>query len=151
MLRSRVRRFLLQSLLFSMLLLGACADRNLPLLLSDAWVRTPPPGAAVAAGFVGLRNTDRAALTIATVTADVAGRAEIHDMEMQDGVMRMRQLTGGLTLAPGEQVLLAPGGKHVMLFDLQRRLRNGDAVQLRFHLADGREVSATLPVQDTAP
>lgn len=142
----------LSLLLFVALTLGACAEPDDRVLhLSGAWVRTPPPGAAVAAGFVALRNPGDEALTIRAVQADLAARAEIHDMDMQDGVMRMRHLADGLTLAPGESLALAPGGKHLMLFDLQRPLQDGDTLHLKLLLADGRELEAAFPVQDGAP
>ena len=35
------------------------------------------------------------------MTADIAGRAEIHEMSMTDGMMKMRQLTQGLLISPG--------------------------------------------------
>ena len=63
----------------------------------------------------------------------------MHESSTTDGVARMRP-TGPLTIAPGQTVELAPGGKHLMLFDFDPDLR--DAV-LRAVLDDGR----SLPVE----
>ena len=50
--------------------------------------------------------------------AAIAQRVEIHSMEMDNGVMRMRAVDGGLAIAAGDSVTLAPGGLHIMLMGL---------------------------------
>ena len=50
--------------------------------------------------------------------AAIAQRVEIHSMEMDGGVMRMRAVDGGLAIAAGDSVTLAPGGLHIMLMGL---------------------------------
>ena len=145
-------RIPLPALLALALLLGACgkpADQSLQ--WSDAWVRVPPPGAQVAAGFVSLHNPSQASRQIVGVTSDVAGRAEIHDMRMDKGMMRMRHLSEGLSLAPGEDLRLAPGGKHLMLFELQRSLQTGETVRVILQLADGQQLAIDMPVREGAP
>ena len=41
-------------------------------------------------------------------------------MSMQNGVMRMRPVAGGLEIKPGQTVTLKPGGYHMMFMQLQR-------------------------------
>jgi copper(I)-binding protein len=45
------------------------------------------------------------------------------------GVMRMREIAGGLEIAPGATVELKPGGYHVMFMDLTRQLQQGESVK----------------------
>lgn len=75
----------------------------------------------------------------------VARALEIHESRVEDGVMRMRPVEG-VDLPPGETVAFQPGGLHIMLVDLQRPLRDGDAVSLtlRFMHAAPLEVSAEV-------
>ncbi len=42
-------------------------------------------------------------------TFPMAGRFEVHEMAVTDGVMRMRELAKGLEIKPGETVELKPG------------------------------------------
>ena len=54
-------------------------------------------------------------------SADIAGKVEVHEMATNNGVMTMRPLDKGLTIDPGKTVKLAPGGYHLMMFDLKAR------------------------------
>jgi copper(I)-binding protein len=56
---------------------------------------------------------------------------------MQNNVMQMREVPGGLEIKPGEKVELKPGGYHVMFMDLREPLKQGDKLkgQLRFQKA----------------
>lgn len=63
------------------------------------------------------------------VSSPVAGAAEVHSMTVDGGVMRMRAVEA-LDLPAGRPVKLAPGGYHVMLFDLKKPLVAGEKVPL---------------------
>lgn len=116
--------------------------------ISQPWARATPGGAKVAAGYLTITNTGRAADKLIGGTAAVSGAFELHDMTMTDGVMRMRRIEGGIVLAPGATVTLRPGGMHVMLMDLKQPLKQGEKVigTLVFEKAGTVEV-----VYDVAP
>ena len=63
------------------------------------------------------------------VASPVAAAAEVHSMTMDSGTMRMRAVAA-LDLPAGKPVKLAPGGYHVMLFDLKKPLLAGQKVPL---------------------
>src|SRR5262245_31745179 len=92
------------------------------------WTRATPQGATVAAGYLVIENRGAAVdrLISVSVPVDIAGRAEIHEMAVQDGVMKMRPLPRGIEIAPGFTVKLEPGGLHLMFLDLKRPLAKGD-------------------------
>lgn len=96
-------------------LLG-CSPSQPPLTIDNAWIRQAPPGVAVNAGYFTIRNQSAEALTITSVRSTAFARIEMHETSMQAGRMAMRKLDN-LRVAPGEQVILEPGGKHLMLFD----------------------------------
>jgi periplasmic copper chaperone A len=56
-------------------------------------------------------------------------------MKMEDGVMKMRMLEA-LSLKAGQQEKLAPGGFHLMLFDLKKPLTAGESVTFTLHFKD---------------
>ena len=121
------------------LALAGCA-RPAPLAVTDAWVRLPAVPGRPAAGYFTVRGGPADATVIA-VSAPAARRAELHE-SMAGG---MRAL-GTLAVAAGAQVRLTPGGRHVMLFDVDPRLAAGGTMALRVSFADGRvlETPATL-------
>lgn len=114
-----------------------------PLKVSHPWSRATPGGAKVAAGYLTVTNTgsspDR--LTGASVTA--AGRAEMHSMSSEGGVMRMAPLPNGLEIPPGGTVTLAPSGNHLMFLDLKQPFKQGERIAgtLTF------ERAGTVPVE----
>src|SRR5687767_3823265 len=73
------------------------------LQVDHPWSRATPHGAAVAAGYFVIENHGAKAdrLVSVSVSPDIAGRAEIHEMAVQGGVMRMRPLSHGVEIAPG--------------------------------------------------
>ena len=68
-------------------------------------------------------------------------------MAMKDGVMTMRPLDNGLTIDPGKTVKLAPGGYHLMMFDLKNPLKQGDTVPVTLKFEKAGEVKVSLAVQ----
>lgn len=93
--------------------------------LTDAWVRATNPGQAVGAAYMTLSSAQDVTLT--KVESDLTNSVEIHSMSMQNGVMKMRMLDT-LPLTAGKPYKLAPGGFHLMLFDLKKPLNVGEQV-----------------------
>jgi copper(I)-binding protein len=103
------------------------ADAAQPVTVKEAWVRTPAPGQKVAGAYMEL--VSRADLALTGVASPAAARAELHRTSMEEGVMRMRPVAS-IDLPSGKAVKLAPGGLHIMLFDLKQPLKPGDKVPL---------------------
>ena len=84
--------------------------------------------APVGAGYMTIINSgdtdDR--LISASVAGDVAGQAQLHQMALEDGIMRMSQVDGGIPIPAGETVLLESGGLHVMFLQLAGGLEEGE-------------------------
>jgi copper(I)-binding protein len=96
--------------------------------VKDAWVRSTVPGQTVGGAYMDI--TSKVPAHLVGAASPVAGSADIHQMSMQGGVMKMSGMDG-LDLPAGRTVKLAPGGYHVMLMDLKHPLKAGDHVPLR--------------------
>jgi copper(I)-binding protein len=124
------------------------------LVISQSWSRATPGGAKVAGGYLTIENKGTAPDRLLGGTTAVAGKIEVHEMSVKDGVMTMRPLEQGLPIEPGKSVKLAPGGYHLMLLDLKGALKQGDKlpVTLQFEKAGKVEVSFEIqPVGAQAP
>ncbi len=117
------------------------------LVISHAWTRATPGGAKVGGGYLTIENKGAAADRLVSGETPVAGRLEIHEMSMSDGVMKMRAIDGGLALAPGQTVKLAPGGYHLMLIDLKAPFKAGDKVPVTLNFEKAGPVAVSLSVQ----
>ena len=124
------------------------------LVLEEAWVRATPPAAEVAGGYVTITNTGDGPARLVGGEADFAGRVEIHEMAMADGVMRMRELADGLVVPAGGRVALEPGGYHVMFMDLAEPLVEGETVTATLDFAEAGRVAlgfAVAPIGASTP
>jgi copper(I)-binding protein len=120
--------------------------------VTSAWARSTVPGQGGTGAFMTLVSRDGGKLIGAA--SPVAGVVELHEMAMDNNVMKMRAIPS-LDLPAGREVQLKPGGYHVMLLDLKRPLKVGEKVQieLRLETRDGKRVTQPVEVEvrSTAP
>jgi copper(I)-binding protein len=117
------------------------------LVITQVWSRATPTGAKVAGGYLTIENKGTAPDRLVSGSGDIAGKVEIHEMAMNNGVMTMRPLDKGLAIEPGKTVKLAPGGYHLMLMDLKQPLKQGDKVPLTLEFEKAGKVALSLDVQ----
>jgi periplasmic copper chaperone A len=123
------------------------------LTIEAPWARATPGGAQVAGGFMKITNSGTAPDRLVGGTVPFAARFEVHEMAMDGGVMKMREVKG-LEIKPGETVELKPGGYHVMFMDLKSGLKEGETVkgELVFEKAGKVEVEFRVgPIGGGAP
>ena len=113
---------------------ASIVETNSGVRAEQPWARATAPRQTVGGAYVTLTSPVADRLMGAS---SPLGRAEVHEMTMDGGVMRMREQKDGVALPAGKPVALAPGGTHIMLMDLQKPLVAGQvtAVQLHFQHA----------------
>ena len=102
--------------------------------VTEPWVRATVASQMATGAFMTLKSATPARLVGAS--SPVAGVVEVHEMAMQDNVMRMRAVDA-LELPAGREVQLKPGGYHVMLMDLTRDLKAGETVPITLVVEQG--------------
>jgi copper(I)-binding protein len=121
----------------------AGADSGLQ--VSEPWIREAPPTSRVLAGYLTLVNTGDNTVTVTAISSPDFKNAEIHRTVIEEGIARMLAVKQ-LEVPAGGQLMLEPGGYHLMLFDPMRTLTEGETVTLIIHLDNGNQMSATAPV-----
>lgn len=113
------------------------------IVIEAPWTRATPAGAKVAGGYLRITNTGSEPDRLVGVSSPNAGRGEVHEMSMSDGVAKMRPLEAGLLIPPGGNVELKPGGYHLMFLDLRAGLKEKESLRatLTFEKAGPVEVS----------
>jgi periplasmic copper chaperone A len=144
-------------LLLAALLLPACfanADdyKAGDLQIAHPWSMELPPNAPTVAAYFVIHNDGKTADRLLSVDSPVAGKAELHEHLMQDGLMKM-QLVPAVVVPAGGEVKFAPMGYHVMLLELKdkSRLVDGQRFPLTLHFEKSGEVTVEVPVQKQAP
>src|SRR5882757_3546648 len=110
--------------------------------IQHPWSRATPKGATVAGGYMKLINTGGTPDRLIGGSTEVAGKFEIHEMSMDNGVMKMRPLADGVEIKPGETVEFKPGGYHLMFVGITQPVEQGKRVKgtLEFEKAGKVEV-----------
>ena len=94
--------------------------------IDHPYARATPPNAPVSGGYMTIRNTGPEADRLVSAEATFADRVEIHEMTMEGEVMKMRQLADGLEIPAGDEVVLQPGGYHVMFIGIDSQFKEGE-------------------------
>jgi periplasmic copper chaperone A len=147
---SALPRMLAAAVLLSVAGFGGAAAQEFKagdLSVDRPWSRATPAGAKVAAGYMVINNKGASPDRLVGISSSLAGRVEVHEMAMKDGVMTMRPVSGGLIVEPGKSVTLAPGGYHLMFMELKGPLKQGDKVPATLDFEKAGKVNVTFDVQ----
>ncbi|MDY8110289.1 copper chaperone PCu(A)C [Fulvimarina sp. 2208YS6-2-32] len=117
------------------------------LSIAHPWTRATLPNAPVAGAYLSIQNAGSQAVTLTGASTPAAESAEIHSMELIDGVMRMEKVEGGLTIEPGKSVTLEPGGYHVMMMGLAKPIEEGALIPMTLEFSDGKTLDVELQAE----
>lgn len=114
--------------------------------VADAWVRGTVAQQQGTGAF--MRITSAQGGRLVGVSTPVAGVAEIHEMKMEAGVMKMAAVPA-LALPAGQAVELKPGGYHLMFMGLKQPLKAGDTVPVTLTVEgkDGKKETLALQLE----
>ena len=100
-------------------------------------------GKKVTAGFIEILSDED--LTIKKVKSEFSQRIEIHSMEMENDVMKMRRIDSPKILK-NKPFILKKGGNHLMIYDISENLDEQKKVKLNFVFLkdDGDELSSDV-------
>ena len=114
--------------------------------INHPWSRATPKGAKIGAGYLSIKNTGSGADRLVGGSFADAAKVEVHQMTMDQGVMKMRPVAGGVEIKPGETVELKPDGMHLMFVGLKQPLKQGQQVNgtLEFEKAGSVQVQYTV-------
>jgi len=137
--------------MYKRLLIAVLAILAVPVIagefvVRDAYIRGLPPGQTVTAAFMTLDNGLDSDCKLVGASSPLAGSAEVHAHSHHGGTMSMRPVPS-LLIPSGEQVRLAPGGYHLMLFGVQDALKDGDEYSIRLLFEGCSEVEIKAPVR----
>ncbi|HEX3937910.1 MAG TPA: copper chaperone PCu(A)C [Xanthobacteraceae bacterium] len=140
-------------LAFAALLIGFAAPAlaqgasSTSITVQQPWSRATPNGAKTGAVYMTIDNKSGTADALTGASSDVADKVQVHEMKVENGIMQMREITGGLPVPANGSVVLKPGSYHVMLIGLKKQLTAGETFPLKLTFAKAGTISVTVPVQ----
>lgn len=115
--------------------------------VDDAWARTTVNGMNMGGVFMEIENETAKADYLVGGSSPVAERVEVHTHINEDGVMKMREIKGGLALPVNQEVKLKPGAAHVMLMGLKKPLQAGEHFPLTLKFKYAKPVTVDVEVK----
>ena len=138
-------RLVLKALLLWMVVSAASAESSLRLI--NAWVREVPPVMQNSAIFFTLENRSDQDRVLVSASTKVASLTQVHEHKMDNGMMKMREVEGGVKIPAHSRVEFKPGGYHVMLIKLNQAMTPGTVVELTLNFDDGSSLVDNVQVR----
>lgn len=114
------------------------------LKIGHPWSKPTIAGAKVAGGYLKITNEGKQddRLLSVSIAPERAKVVQLHEMKMENDVMKMREIEGGIAVPAGQVVELKPGGLHIMFMDIPAPFVDGEKVKatLTFEKAGAVEV-----------
>jgi copper(I)-binding protein len=118
-----------------------------PIAIERPWARASAPGQTVGGGFMTILHQGATEDRLVSATTPIAREVQIHTMNMDGGVMRMRLVEGGLAIPAGGRVVLQPGGLHLMFMELSAPLAAGSTFPVTLRFANAGDIKVEFNVE----
>ena len=92
------------------------------IIIDNVWIKETPPKHKTTAGYLTIENLGDTDERLMSVSSSFAAKGEIHQMEMDGEVMKMRPIPDGLIIPAGEIIYLKPGSFHLMFMKLNMQI-----------------------------
>jgi periplasmic copper chaperone A len=115
--------------------------------IEQPWSRATPAGASTGAVYLTVTNKSHDADRLLGASSDVADKSQIHEMKVVNGIMEMREVSGGLRVPAGGSIELKPGSYHVMLIGLKKPFKAGETIPLTLDFEKAGKISITVPIR----
>lgn len=125
--------------------LAACGDGDEPAVVIDN-ARARFTTTDVGAVYFDVRVTGAGDALVAAA-AEIAEDAQLHEIATVDGSAMMREVAGGIAIAPGGSVSLRPGGYHVMLLGVAEPPAPGETFALTLEFERAGRVTVDVAVE----
>lgn len=136
------------ALLIAMLAIAHAHDYELGKLhIEHPWARASAGAAPTGAAYLAIENRGDAPDRLIGAATPAAERAELHNHIDDNGVMKMREVEGGIVLPAGTTTQLAPGGLHIMLMGLAQPLEAGTHFPLTLTFEKAGELAVEIKVE----
>ena len=115
--------------------------------IGNPWARATPKGAPVGGAYMTITNKGAEPDRLIGIASPAASQTEVHQMSMDNGVMSMRPVPGGLEIKPGQTVVLNPESFHLMLMGLKQPLTQGEHMKATLNFAKAGKLDVEFVVE----
>ncbi|GMB81186.1 copper chaperone PCu(A)C [Shinella zoogloeoides] len=122
------------------------------LLVDHPASRATLPGQPVGGGFMTITNKGTQADRLVSITApDVSDDVQLHEMAMENDVMKMRHLPDGIEIPAGATVALKAGGLHVMFMKIKHPFKEGETFKATLTFEKAGKLDVDFRIEAAKP
>jgi periplasmic copper chaperone A len=120
------------------------------LVISQPWSRSAPRGAELASAYLTIENKGTTPDRLIGGSTEIAEKLQIQQSSMVGGGLTLNPVEGGLTISPGDKVVLAPHAIHLTLSNLKSRMKKGTQVPMTLEFEKAGKVTVSFDVLSAA-
>ena len=92
------------------------------------------------AGYFKIKNIGQTDIELLEVVSESVNNIEMHTIIMEEGVSKMRPIKGGVIVKAGESLEFKPRGYHLMFFDINEKLIEGELMNAYFRFKNSKDL-----------
>ena len=96
------------------------------LTIDHPYLVLPMPGMKSASGYLIIKNKGNKSDVLYEIETLFSEKVELHEMSMEGNIMKMKKINDGIEIPPRKEVILKPGGLHIMFKNLNKNLVVGE-------------------------
>ena len=116
------------------------------LIISNLWIKEPIGNHSMTSGYLMIKNTNAYDERLIAITSNIAKKSEIHEMIVDNDIMKMNVLNDGLKIPANSIVHLKPGSYHVMFMKLYKKLKIMSTHKINLHFEQAGQLNIDFPV-----
>ena len=99
------------------------------------------------AGYFKIKNIGQKDIELLEVVSESVNNIEMHTIIMEEGVSKMRPIKGGVIVKAGESLEFKPMGYHLMFFDINEKLIEGELMNAHFRFKNSKDLLVKFKVE----
>ena len=97
--------------------------------------------------YLSFFNNSENEIEIESFSTDIANSVEMHDIKITDDIVKMFKVES-VEIDAKSELFLQPGGRHLMLFGLKKKLNEKESFVLKVHLKNKDILETNILVLD---
>lgn len=115
--------------------------------IENAFVKVMPPSTKNSAVFLDLVNNTDKTISLISASSNISEKVELHTHIDEDGMKKMIKIDS-IEVPAKSTVSLRPGGMHIMLFDVKKRISENDRINVKLVFDNNNTLESEVKAKD---
>ena len=117
------------------------------IIINKPWIKSTHSSQKVTSGYLEIINNSKSDDVLLSIESNFANNNQIHSMNIQNDIMKMKHLKSGLLIKKKSKTLLKPGGFHLMFFDIDEVLKNKKHLYVKLNFKKNGSIEVPFQIK----